>query len=145
MDIGVDLNGMVKTNTKGLCKEIIDNITKYWPGSFYLLLRSKPMVPGGRTIIDIGYKYNVREIISFIVTVNLVSTKAGLNYLSNYPDHFLIKPFTLLHVPLSCISSLDQSTSLTPTTNQVSLIWCCISSGIISVVVYCYAQHFIWG
>ena len=46
------------------------------------------MVPGGRKIIDIGDKYNVGEVIYFIVTVNLVITKSGLTYLSNYPDHF---------------------------------------------------------
>ena len=52
------------------------------------MLRRKPMVPGGRKIIDIGDKYNVGEVIYIIITVNLVNTKAGITNLSNYPDHF---------------------------------------------------------
>ena len=46
MELGVDLIGMVKTNTKGFCKETIEKLTKDWPGGSYLLLRSNPMVPG---------------------------------------------------------------------------------------------------
>ena len=41
------------------------------------------MVPGGRLIIDIGYRYNTRKVFSFIVTEDTGSTKAGINYLSN--------------------------------------------------------------
>ena len=32
MDVGADMIGMVKTNTKGLCKETIENLTKDWMG-----------------------------------------------------------------------------------------------------------------
>ena len=59
---------MVNTDTKGLCKETIYKLTKDCPEVSYLVLRSKPMVPGDRTLIDIGYKYNVRKVLSFIVT-----------------------------------------------------------------------------
>ena len=48
-----ELIGVVKTNTKGFCKKIISNITKYWPGGSYLVLRSKPMIPGDRPLIAI--------------------------------------------------------------------------------------------
>ena len=44
MEFGAELIGMVKTNTKGFCKETIEKLTKYWPGGSYLVLRSKPMV-----------------------------------------------------------------------------------------------------
>ena len=40
------------------------------------------MVPGGRPLIVIGYKYNTRKVIYFIVTENAGRTKSGLNYLS---------------------------------------------------------------
>ena len=46
------------------------------------------MVPGGRPLIDIGYKYNARKVLSFIVTDNAGSTKNGIPYLSKYPDQF---------------------------------------------------------
>ena len=79
---------MVKTNTKGFRKETIEKLTKNWPGGSYLVLRSKPMVPGGRSLISIGYKYNARKVLSFIVTDNTGSTNTGIPYLSKYPDKF---------------------------------------------------------
>ena len=88
MELGAGLIGMVNTNTKGFCKETIEKLTKDWPGGSYLVLRSKPMIPGGRPLIDIGYKYNARKVLSFIVTDNSGITKTGITYLSKYPDQF---------------------------------------------------------
>ena len=55
MEMGSELIGMVKTNTKGLCKETLEKLPEDWPGDSYLVLRSKPMVPGGRPLIAIAY------------------------------------------------------------------------------------------
>ena len=52
------------------------------------MFRSKPVVPGGRPIIAIGYDYNVRKVLFLIVTENTGITGASLPYLSNYPDQF---------------------------------------------------------
>ena len=46
------------------------------------------MVPGDSPLIDIGYKYNARKVLSFIVTDNAGSTKTSITYLSKYPDQF---------------------------------------------------------
>ena len=46
------------------------------------------MVPGDRPLIAIGYKYNARKVLYFIVTDNAGSTKTGIPYLSMYPDQF---------------------------------------------------------
>ena len=46
------------------------------------------MVPGGPPLIDIGYKYNARKVLSFNVTDNAGSAKTSIPYLSNYPDQF---------------------------------------------------------
>ena len=46
------------------------------------------MVPGDRPLIAIGYKYNARKVLSFIITDNSGSTKTGNPYLSKYPDQF---------------------------------------------------------
>ena len=78
MELGVELIGMVKTNTKGFCKDTIEKLTKNWPGGSYLVLRSKPMVPGGRPLIAIGYKYNMGKVLSFIATDNAGSTKTDV-------------------------------------------------------------------
>ena len=79
---------MVKTNTKGFCKDTIEKLTKNWPRGANLVLRSKPREPGDRPLIAIGYKYNVRKVLSFIVTDKAGSTKTGIPYLSKYPDQF---------------------------------------------------------
>ena len=46
------------------------------------------MVPGDRPLIAVGYKYNARKVIYFIVTYNAGSTKTGIPYLYKYPDQF---------------------------------------------------------
>ena len=82
MELVAELIGMVKTNTIGLCKQTIEKLTKYWPGGCsYLVLRSKHMVPGDRPLIAIGYRYNMRKVLSFIVTDNAGSTKIDVYYL----------------------------------------------------------------
>ena len=53
MDVGAEIIGMVKTNTKGLCKNTITNMTKYWPGGSYLVLKINSMVYGYIPLIAI--------------------------------------------------------------------------------------------
>ena len=122
MELGAELIGMVKTNTKEFCKEKIEKLTKDWPGGSYLMLRSKPMVPGERPRISIGYKYNARKVLYFIVTYNAGSTKTGITYLYNYTDQFANVAIIPVACPLvmSILSLL--LLRLTPTTNQDSLI-----------------------
>ena len=52
------------------------------------MLRSNPMVPGVRSLISIGYKYNTKKVLYFIVTENEGSIKLGLPDLYKYPDQF---------------------------------------------------------
>ena len=44
--IGVDLIGMVKTNTKRFSKAMIEGLTNDWLGRSHIVLGSKHMVPG---------------------------------------------------------------------------------------------------
>ena len=46
------------------------------------------MVPRGRLLIDIGYKYNTQKVLSFIVTDDAWITKAGHTYLYKHPDKY---------------------------------------------------------
>ena len=89
MEVGSDLIGTVKTNTKGFCKDTIEKLTQDGPGGSYLVLSRNPMVPGGRPIIAIGYKYNAREVLYFIVTDNAERTQVGLPYLFKYIEQFI--------------------------------------------------------
>ena len=88
MELGDELIGMVKTNTKGFCKETIEKLTKDWPGGSYLMLRNNHMVPGDRPLIAIGYNYNAPKVLSFIVTDNEGITNTGIPYSSKYPEQF---------------------------------------------------------
>ena len=97
------------------------------------MLRSNPMVPGDRPFIDIGYKYNAREFLYFIVTDNRGSTKIVIPYLSKYPDQFT--NFSIRPVARTLVMSKNLLLMrLTPTKNQGSLIWYWRSSGLLSVV-----------
>ena len=101
MELGVELIGMVKTITKRFCKETIENLTKDLHGGSYLLLRSKPMVPGYRPIIAIGYKSIMRGSFYLLLLRTTQATQRlvfpiFLSILTNS----LMLPFTLLLVPL---------------------------------------------
>ena len=53
------------------------------------------MLPRGRPLIAIGYKYNARKVLSFIVTDNAGITNTGNPYLSKFPEkitNFYIRP-----------------------------------------------------
>ena len=98
MGVGAKLIGTAKTNAKGFYKDTIENLTKDWPGGSYLVLSSKPMLPGDRPLISIVYKYTVWKVLSFIVKENSGITKTGIPYLSKYPDQFT----NVFICPVSC-------------------------------------------
>ena len=50
---------------------------KYWPEGSYIFMKSTPIVPGGRPLMSIGYKYNPRKVLVFIATDVDVSTEPG--------------------------------------------------------------------
>ena len=68
MDVGANMVGIVKINTKGFCKDTIENLKKYWPRCSYLVLKRKSVVPRDRPLISIGCKYNTRKVLFFIST-----------------------------------------------------------------------------
>ena len=63
-------------------------MTKDCPGGYCLALNIKSSVSRDSTITDIGYKYNMCKVISFIVTEYSGITKADIAYLSKFPDMF---------------------------------------------------------
>ena len=75
------------------------------------MLRSNTVVPGGRSLIAIYYKYNTRKVLYFIVTDNAGSTQAGLHYLYRYPDQFYnvaIYPFACLFFMYKFFGSVNK-------------------------------------
>ena len=79
MDIGSDINGMVKTNKEVLCKYIIKNNTKYFSGGSYFMLKRNSTMTGNRPLIGIVYNYNYRKVLYFIDIDDEVITKSGNN------------------------------------------------------------------
>ena len=59
-------------------------------------MNSNPRVPGGITLLAVGYKYNSREVLGFITTEGAGSTEPGDPYLSRLPDIFLVFLFVML-------------------------------------------------
>ena len=59
---------------------------KDWPGGSYLVLKSTPIFPRERPILDIGCKYNSRKVLGFIVTEGAGSTEPGDPYVSCFPE-----------------------------------------------------------
>ena len=76
-----------------ICKDTIKNITKYWPGGYYLTLKRKYMVPRDRSLLSSVCKYNYFKFLSLIDTDNSGSTQFGIPFFYNYSYQFLM--FTL--------------------------------------------------
>ena len=83
---GVDYCRPVKTSHKGFCLATLEKLMKDWTGGSYLVMKSTKIVPGGRPLMAIGYKYNSRKFLGFIATEGGVSTEPGDPYLSRFPD-----------------------------------------------------------
>ena len=88
MDAGVDYCGPVKMSHKGFCLATLENLTKYWLGGSYIVMKSTPRVTGGRPLLEIGYNYNYMNVLGFISTEGDRSTEPGDTYLSCLPDFF---------------------------------------------------------
>ena len=58
---------------------------KDWPGGSYLVIKINPRVPGGRTLLYIGYRYNSRKVLGFITNEGAGSNEPGDTYLSHFP------------------------------------------------------------
>ena len=86
MDFGAYMIGMVKTNTKGLCKDNIKNMRKDWLRGSYFVLERKSTVTEDRLLIANFHKYNVRKVLSFIAIEDTGRKKDGIPYSSKYPD-----------------------------------------------------------
>ena len=66
MDVGDNFCFLLNNNTKMFCKDNINKMAMYLPESYNLLLNIKPMVPGDRPLLDIGYNFNIWKVLYFI-------------------------------------------------------------------------------
>ena len=117
MDIGFDTIGRAKTNKKCFLKDTIKNMTNDWPVGSYLVLMRKPMVPGYRLLISIGYKYNSGNVIYFSLQRGQGSQKMLSHFYLTTLTNFLMLSFDLFIIPRSYLIPLDPSMKSTSATN----------------------------
>ena len=136
--VGAEIIGVVKT-TINIVKEYTTNkLTRYWPGGSYLILKNKFVVNKNSLPIDIGYKHKFWNVLSLIVTERSGSKIMVLPiYLSNLIISIILS-YDLLFIPISCLISclsyLDMSKQLSPTTKPDSHIQPQKCIGLLSVV-----------
>ena len=68
MHVGATLIDALKTTTGVVYKYTTQNLTYDRIVCSYFMLNKKPMLPDNSPLIDIGYKYNSRKVLSLIET-----------------------------------------------------------------------------
>ena len=86
MASGVDYCVLVKTSHEGCCISKLEKLVKDWPGGSYFVINGNTRVPGGRSLLAIGYRYNFSKVLGFIADEGAGSTEPGDTYLSPFPD-----------------------------------------------------------
>ena len=86
MAAGVNYCGPAKTSHKGFCLATLEKLMKYLLGGSYLFMNSTLIVPSGRQILTIRYKYNYRKVQLFISTEGTGSTESVDPNLSSFSD-----------------------------------------------------------
>lgn len=82
---GHEIIGAVKTNTGSYPKKQIDKIMRHWPSGSYLVLECR--TPDTKVdLVAIGYKYNSKKVLCFIMSKNAGSTAPGKPYIAKFPD-----------------------------------------------------------
>jgi hypothetical protein len=76
--------GPVKTATKLFPLKGIENIMKDWPGGTYIVFEGRTLA--GNELAAIGYKYNSRKCLAFIMTKTAGSTVPGVPYHAHFAD-----------------------------------------------------------
>lgn len=80
--------GAVKTSSGGFPKKDIERIMKKWPSGSHLVLECTTPETGV-SLVALGYKYNSRKVLCFVMTKDAGSTAPGLEpYYAKFPDIF---------------------------------------------------------
>lgn len=82
---GHEFIGAVKTNTGWYPKDEIETKMKDWPSGSYLVMESTAPITGVK-LVAIGYRYNARKTLCFVMTKDAGSTLPGTPYMAKFPD-----------------------------------------------------------
>ena len=82
---GFEIIAAVKTNHAFFPKKALEKKMKPWPSGSYLVMQTT--CPESKVeLIALGYKYNARKVLCFIMTKNAGSTAPGEPYIAKFPD-----------------------------------------------------------
>ena len=85
---GHEIIASVKSNSGWFPRKQIESKMKDWPGGSYLVLECKTP-ENGVDLVAIGYKYNSRRVLTFVMTKDAGSTAPGINpYIARFPDKY---------------------------------------------------------
>ena len=110
MNSGVDYFGPVNMSHKGFCLATLENLMNDCPGGSYLVMKSYPIVPGGRPLLPIGYKENYRRVLIFIDNERAGNTEPGDTYLYRFPEIYSnvsVRPFVCPHLLVRYFNSCN--------------------------------------
>ena len=71
---------------QGFCLPTLEQLMRDWNGGSYLVMKTTPIVPIGRLLMDIGLKYNSSRVLKCIATWGAGITEPGDPYLISLPD-----------------------------------------------------------
>lgn len=83
---GIEFCGPVKTNKKHFPKEFIETKMNSWASGMHLVLEGTS--PNGSKLIAIGYKYNSKKVLSFVMTKGAGNTTEGKPYIARFTDKY---------------------------------------------------------
>ena len=129
MDEGVDFYGPVKTSHKVFCLSTLEKFMKDQSRGSYPVMKSTPRFPGGRTLMDIGYKYNYRKFLGYISTEGVGSTEPCDPYLSRFPyiySNVSVRPVVctrLLGRHFNAYNAIDNQNSMLQSYLELDKYW----------------------
>lgn len=126
---GHEYVGPVKTNHEYFPKTEIENLMKDFPGGTHLVFEC--LSPSKVSLVAIGYKYNSRNVLSFIATKNAGSTRpaADTPYLASFPDEFnnvkkrAVERPQVISIYFQCSNAFDKSNQTRQDMLGIERLW----------------------
>jgi hypothetical protein len=84
---GHEIIAAVKTNSGWFPKKQIEDKMSKWPSGSYLVMETTAPRTAVK-LVAVGYKYNARKVLCFVLTKDAASTIPGSPYKAKYPDQY---------------------------------------------------------
>jgi hypothetical protein len=129
----------VKQNHGHYPKKFIEDALKTAPGGVSIVLKS--VTSNGHQVIAIGYRYNAKKTLFFLMSAKAGSTKPGRPYEMKYTDGFGNVKTRFVERPAVLSDFFHTPTPLTLITNLASMIWHWRRHGLLRTVTFACPQR----